>query len=107
MNKNEFLALAKKPKLIHIKALNADIHLVEFSYRGAIEISRCSDPVERAVFSLINSVSDESGKLLFGIDDIESLSELFSFPVISEIAEKATALSTPATDAATVKQPAS
>lgn len=86
MNKEQFLSMGVKPVKINVESLQKEITVKELSYKGAIELAKAIDPVDRAVLTLINSVCNEDGSLIFSNEDKELVSETFTFATIQEIA---------------------
>lgn len=86
MNKEQFLSLGRKTTKIKIDSLDQEINIKELSYKGAIELAQAINPVDRAVLTLIYSVCDEQGNLIFTKEDKDLVSETFTFTVIQEIA---------------------
>lgn len=75
-----------KPTKIYIKSLDTELNLRELSYKGAMTVAQALNPVDRAVATVVNSLCDDEGKLIFSNDDVETLADTFSFSVIQEIA---------------------
>ncbi|MGL4843816.1 MAG: hypothetical protein ACRC2Y_04250 [Aeromonas veronii] len=94
MNRESFLALGTKPKKVRIKSINQDIYLRELSYAAAVGLGRISDPAERVVITVISSVCDEAGNLLFLEDDTKLISQNFNFMTLQEIAAKVAEITT-------------
>ncbi|KFA99267.1 hypothetical protein [Vibrio sp. ER1A] len=92
MNKLELLALGNKPKLVVIKSLSKELWLKELSYKGVIEVAQCTNAIDRALYTLIYSVCNEDGKLIFDSEDKEVIAETFTFAQIQEIAYEASNL---------------
>lgn len=92
MNKLELLSLGNKPKSILIKSLNKELLLKELSYKGVIEVAQCTNAIDRALYTLIYSVCNEDGKLIFDVEDKDVIAETFTFAQIQEIAFEASNL---------------
>lgn len=81
-----FLSMGIKPVEVMIESLGHKLLIKELSYKGAIEVARCLNPIDRAVYSLVNSVCNEDGSLIFTVDDVDSIANAFTFAQIQEIA---------------------
>ncbi|ELA9841220.1 hypothetical protein V4F87_003262 [Vibrio parahaemolyticus] len=92
MNKLDLLSLGAKPKLVEIKSIGQSLLLKELSYKGVIEVAQCTNAIDRALYTLIYSVCDEDGKLVFTVDDKEDIANTFTFAQIQEIAFEASNL---------------
>lgn len=86
MNKSSLFALAIKPIKVNIPSLGQEIYIRELSYKGAVEVASRQNPIDRAVFTMIYSVCDAKGKLMFSTNDLEQIADTFSFATIQEIA---------------------
>lgn len=86
MNKEILLSMGIKPVEVNIKSLGQSLYLKELSYKGAIEVAKCLNPVDRSVYTLVNGVCSEDGSLLFAIEDVDTIANAFTFSQIQEIA---------------------
>ncbi|WP_347368026.1 hypothetical protein [Vibrio vulnificus] len=92
MNKELLLSLGAKHQKVYIESLDREINIKEVSYRGALEIAKCPNPIDRSVFTLIYTVCDDNGKLIFTTEDIDQIVDTFTFLQIQEIAYEVTKL---------------
>ncbi|MFL1802341.1 hypothetical protein ACJW8F_13250 [Plesiomonas shigelloides] len=103
MNRKDFIAkLGIKPIKVHIQSLNDDVYIRALSYKGAVAVATCTNPIDRAVTTVINSVCDHTGKLIFNANDVDLISDNFSYAAIQDIAYEVSKI-TKVTPADTVK----
>ncbi len=77
---------AIKPVKVNIESLGHEVFIRELSYKGAIEVASCKNPIDRAVFTMVYGLCDESGKLEFVPEDFDAIAESLSYAAIQEIA---------------------
>jgi hypothetical protein len=77
---------AIKPIKVNIETLGVEVHIRELSYKGAIEVASCRNPIDRAVFTMIYGLCDQAGKLQFTTEDFDQIAETLSYAAIQEIA---------------------
>ncbi|MGL4765212.1 MAG: hypothetical protein ACRC2N_09330 [Aeromonas sp.] len=75
-----------KPIKINLETLGQEVFIRELSYKGAIEVASCKNPIDRAVFTMIYGLCDEAGKLQFTPEDFDQIAETLSYAAIQEIA---------------------
>lgn len=75
-----------KPVKVKIDSLGQEVFIRELSYKGAIEVASCKNPIDRAVYTMIFGLCDEAGKLEFTVEDFDQIAETLSYAAIQEIA---------------------